>query len=108
MSHVITLPLSDPATAMLSQEADAAGISVEDVALHRLASQPLSPESVDNLELHQIQTDIRELRAASRRLEQKLELVYQLAYFFGKKLATNPSEFHSFVAALKERAQQET
>ena len=66
------------------------------------------PQDLATIELGQLQSDLRELRAASRRLEQKLELVYQLAYFFGKKLATNPSEFHSFVAALKERAQQET
>jgi hypothetical protein len=45
--------------------------------------------------------------AALGRLEQKLELVYQLCYFFGKKLATNPAEFHSFVAALKQRAEQQ-
>jgi len=108
MTHLITLSLSEAEMTSLSQEADAAGVSVEDLALHRLSSQPLSPESVNKRELAQLQSEIRELRGASRRLEQKLELVYQLAYFFGKKLATNPSEFHSFVAALRERAQQET
>ena len=66
------------------------------------------PQNLAIIELGQVRSDIRELGAASRRLEQKLELVYQLAYFFGKKLATNPSEFHSFVAALKERAHEET
>ena len=107
MSHLITLSLSEAEMTSLSQEADAAGASIEDLARHLLCSQRFS-QDVATIELGQLQSDIRELRAASRRLEQKLELVYQLAYFFGKKLATNPSEFHSFVAALKERAQQET
>jgi len=107
MSHLITLPLSEAEITSLSQEAEAAGASVEDFARHLLCSQRFS-QDVATVELSQLQTDIRELRAVSRRLEQKLELVYQLAYFFGKKLATTPSEFHSFVVALKERAQQET
>lgn len=107
MRHVITLSLSEAEIASLSHEAEAAGASIEDFARHFLCSQRFS-QNVITVELGQLQSDIRELRAASRRLEQKLELVYQLAYFFGKKLATNPSEFHSFVVALKERAQQET
>ena len=106
MSHLITLSLSEAEMTSLSQEAEAAGASIEDFAHHLLCSQRFS-QDVATIELGQLRSDIRELRAASRRLEQKLELVYQLAYFFGKKLATNPSEFHSFVAALKERAQQE-
>lgn len=106
MSHLITLSLSDVEMTSLSQEADAAGASIEDLAHHLLCSQRF-PQDVATVELGQLQSDIREFRVASRRLEQKLELVYQLAYFFGKKLATNPSEFHSFVVALKERAQQE-
>ena len=89
-----------------THEADAAGASVEEFARGLLSSQRLSQVGAD--EFTRLETDLRELRAASRRLEQKLELVYQLAYFFGKKLATNPAEFHHFVAALKERAQQET
>ena len=107
MSHLITLSLSEAEMTSLSQEADAAGASIEDLAHHLLCS-PRSPQNLATIEPGQVRSDIRELSAASRRLEQKLELVYQLAYFFGKKLATNPSEFHSFVAALKERAQQET
>jgi hypothetical protein len=107
MSHVITLSLSEPEMTSLSHEAVIAGASVEDFARYLLCSHRFS-QDVANVELGQLQSDIRELCAASRRLEQKLELVYQLAYFFGKKLATNPFEFHSFVVALKERAQQET
>jgi len=107
VSHLITLSLSDAEMTSLSQEADAAGASIEDFARHLLCSQRFS-QDVATVELGQLQSGVRELRAASRGLEQKLELVYQLAYFFGKKLATNPSEFHSFVVALKERAQQET
>lgn len=107
MSHLITLTLSEAEIASLSHEARIAGASVEDFARRLLCSQRFS-QDVATVELGQIQSDIRELRAASRRLEQKLELVYQLAYFFGKKLAANPSEFYSFVVALKERAQQET
>jgi len=107
MHHMITLSLSKEELAALSNEAETAGASVEEFARGLLSSQRRSQDA-SSLELTQLQTDIRELRAASRRLEQKLELVYQLAYFFGKKLATNPAEFHHFVAALKERAQQET
>jgi hypothetical protein len=107
MSHVITLSLSEAEITSLSHEARNAGASIEDFARHFLCSQFFS-QNVATLELGQLQSDIREFRAATHRLEQKLELVYQLAYFFGKKLATNPSEFHSFVAALKERAEQET
>ena len=107
MSRVITLSLSEAEMTSLSHEAGIAGASVEDFAHHLLCSERLS-QGVATVERGQLQSDIRELRAASRRLEQKLELVYQLAYFFGKKLATNPAEFHSFVVALKERAQQET
>lgn len=107
MNHLITLSLSEGEMTSLSQKADAAGASIEDLA-HDLLCSPRSPQNVATIELGQVRSDIRELSAASRRQEQKLELVYQLAYFFGKKLATNPSEFHSFVTALKERAQQET
>jgi len=107
MSHLITLSLSETEMALLSQEADAAGASVEDYARHLLSSQRFSGDTTA-VEFGELRSDIRELGAASRRLEQKLELVYQLAYFFGKKLATNASEFHSFVVALKERGQQET
>jgi len=107
MDHLITLSLSEAEMTSLSHEAGAAGASIEDFARHLICSQRLS-QDIAALKLGELQSEIRELRAASRRQEQKLELVYQLAYFFGKKLATNPSEFHSFVAALKERAQQET
>ncbi|MCI0348566.1 MAG: hypothetical protein L0Z53_03995 [Acidobacteriales bacterium] len=106
MSHLITLWFSEAEMTSLSREADGAGATVEDFARHLLCSQRFS-QDVATVELGQLRSDLSELRAASRRLEQKLELVYQLAYFFGKKLATNPSEFHSFVVALKERAQQE-
>src|SRR5258706_15724551 len=106
MSHLITLSLSEAEMTSLAHEAGLGGASVEDFARRLLCSQRFSRD-VATVELGQLQSDMRQLRAASSRLEQKLELVYQLAYFFGKKLATNPSEFHSFVAALKERAQQE-
>jgi len=106
MSQFITLSLSEAEMTSLSQEADAAGTSIQDLAHHLCCSQRF-PQNLTTIELGQLRSDLRELRAASRQLEQKLELVYQLAYFFGKKLAINPSEFHSFVAALKERAQQE-
>jgi hypothetical protein len=104
MSHLITLSLSEAEMTSLSQEAEAAGASLEDFARHLLCSLRFSKD-VATIELGQLQSDVRELCASSRRLEQKLELVYQLAYFFGKKLASNPSEFHAFVAALKQRVQ---
>jgi hypothetical protein len=104
MSHLITLSLSEAEVASLSQEAEAAGASLEDFARNLLCSTRFSHE-VATIELAQLQSDIWELRLSSRRQEQKLELVYQLAYFFGKKLASNPSEFHAFVAALKQRVQ---
>jgi hypothetical protein len=104
MSHLITLSLSEAEMTSLSQEAEAAGASIEDFARDSLCSTCFSHE-VATIELAQLQSDIWELRLSSRRQEQKLELVYQLAYFFGKKLASNPSEFHAFVAALKQRVQ---
>jgi hypothetical protein len=104
MSHFITLSLSGSEIASLSREASAAGAGVEDFARHLLFSPRLSPD-LANLEVGQLQSDLRQLLVISRRLEQKIELVYQLSYFFGKKMATSPSEFHAFVLALKQRGQ---
>lgn len=106
MSHVITLSLSEAEITSLSHEARNAGASIEDFARHFLCSQRFS-QDVATLELGQLQSDLAQAVAGLGRLEQKLELVYQLCYFFGKKLATNPAEFHSFVAALKQRAEQQ-
>jgi len=45
MSHLITLSLSEAEMTSLSQEADAAGASIEDLAHHLLCS-PRSPQNV--------------------------------------------------------------
>jgi hypothetical protein len=107
MSQSLTLSLSESEMASLAQEATAAGTGVEEFARHVLSGKHISLDR-ETAELRQLQSDLAQAVAGLGRLEQKLELVYQLCYFFGKKLATNPSEFHSFVVALKERAHQET
>ena len=107
MSQSLTLSLSESEMASLAEEATAAGTGVEEFVRHVLSGKQIS-EDLAAVELGQLQSDMAQALAGIGRLENKLELVYQLCYFFGKKLATNPSEFHSFVAALKERAQQET
>jgi hypothetical protein len=107
MSQSLTLSLSESEMASLAQEATAAGTGVEEFARHVLSGKHISLD-LETAELRQLQSDLAQAVAGLGRLEQKLELVYQLCYFFGKKLATNPSEFHSFVVALKERAHQET
>ncbi len=106
MSQSLTLSLSESEMASLAQEATAAGTGVEEFARHVLSGKHIS-EDLATIELGQLQSDMAQAVAGLGRLEQKLELVYQLCYFFGKKLATNHAEFHSFVAALKQRADQQ-
>jgi hypothetical protein len=106
MSQSLTLSLSESEMASLAEEATAAGTGVEEFARHVLSGKHMSQDPA-TVELGQLQSDLAQAVAGLGRLEQKLELVYQLCYFFGKKLATNPAEFHSFVAALKQRADQQ-
>jgi hypothetical protein len=46
------------------------------------------------------------LQAELLAIRRQLELLYQLLYFLGKKLAANEQDFYSFVAQLKKHVNE--
>jgi hypothetical protein len=51
---------------------------------------------------------IRELHRLCLENRQQTELIYQLLYFIGERLAANPDEFYRFVQELKAYVQSNT
>ncbi len=87
---MLAVPLSQAELAVLSERSSNMGLSLGDYARRKLlGADPVEKDA-----------------ALSRQLEvlvRKVELIYQISYFYGRKLAVHPAEFHAFVAALKQR-----
>jgi hypothetical protein len=68
-------------------------------------TSPLS-SSVESPAATEVQ--IEEVHRLCLESRQQIELVYQLLYFVGERLAANPDEFYRFVQELKAYVQSNT
>lgn len=99
----LILPLSQAELDSLSSQAEQIGLTLEELARQILFAAIRTGTS----ESTNMPDELANFHGVLDAFRKKLELVYQISYFYGKKMADNPAEFHAFIDALKQRVEHE-